>query len=389
MEASPTIFSYPYPPCSHNIPFPRNTVHFPYPRISIQALAASQSSQSRAPLKDNSVHWHMAEDGIHGSAAKKIVEGDRGPTVAVVLLGWLGSEPRHLRSYVRFYNKWGIHAITFAAPIKDVLSLNLGKRIRERASAFRLELASWILETEIDGRERFLLFHTFSNTGWLVYGSILDELQGRHDLLEKIIGCAVDSGGDREINPKVCSYKFDNLKLEEYLEVYIDCFSTGQLCVVGYSSLSVWQVWATAFTTALLEKRTTLASSSVEAGEGMAASRVQEKKPLPVVFLLMLTNAISALSEKQPLCPQLYLYSTADKVISFQSVESFMEDQKKLGKKVESFNFGSSRHVDHYRTFGVVYSKQCVHTLLFKFSLFNSSRPLSKSIDSELETPML
>ncbi|KAK3003499.1 hypothetical protein RJ639_019833 [Escallonia herrerae] len=339
MEASPTIFSYPYPPCSHNIPFPRNTVHFPYPRISIQALAASQSLVSRAPLKDKSVHWHMAEDGINGSAARKNVEGDRGPIVAVVLLGWLGSEPSHLMRYVRFYNKRGIHAITFAAPIMDVLSsLTLGKRLlRERVPAFTLELASWISGTEIDGRERFLLFHTFSNAGWIVYGSILDELQGRHDLLEKIIGCVVDSGGDKKLNPKV---------------------------------------WATAFTTALLAKPTTPASSSVEAGEVMTPSRVQEKKPLQVVFLLLvfervfsvllilpysnklMTNAISALSEKQPPCPQLYLYSTADKVISSQSVESFMEDQKKQGKKVESFNFGSSRHVDHYRTFGVVYSSQ-------------------------------
>ncbi|KAK2965896.1 hypothetical protein RJ640_011143 [Escallonia rubra] len=156
------------------------------------------------------------------------------------------------------------------------------------------------------GRSKKAFIDYYAWYGVISYGAISDELQGRHDLLEKIIGCVVDSGGDREINPKV---------------------------------------WATAFTTALLAKPTTLASSSVEAGGGMTPSRVQEKKPLPVVFLLMLTNCISALSEKQPPCPQLYLYSTADKVISFQSVESFMEDQKKLGKKVESFNFGSSHHI--------------------------------------------
>ncbi|GJV53863.1 hypothetical protein Tco_1449604 [Tanacetum coccineum] len=35
------------------------------------------------------------------------------------------------------------------------------------------------------------------------YGSILNILQGRNELLEKIIGCVVDSGGVPELDPKV------------------------------------------------------------------------------------------------------------------------------------------------------------------------------------------
>ncbi|GJR63049.1 hypothetical protein Tco_1505211 [Tanacetum coccineum] len=38
---------------------------------------------------------------------------------------------------------------------------------------------------------------------WIQYGSILNILQGRNELLEKIIGCVVDSGGVPELDPKV------------------------------------------------------------------------------------------------------------------------------------------------------------------------------------------
>lgn len=37
------------------------------------------------------------------------------------------------------------------------------------------------------------------------YGAILDNLKGREDLLERIKGCVVDSGGDPDIDPKVCA----------------------------------------------------------------------------------------------------------------------------------------------------------------------------------------
>lgn len=37
------------------------------------------------------------------------------------------------------------------------------------------------------------------------YGAILGHLRDRQDLLEKIKGCIVDSGGDPVIDPKVCA----------------------------------------------------------------------------------------------------------------------------------------------------------------------------------------
>ncbi|XP_027074465.1 uncharacterized protein [Coffea arabica] len=292
--------------------------------------------------KANSFHWNYAPDGIH--PRENGVVGDKGPIFAAVLLGWLGSKPKHLRRYVELYNSRGIHAVTFVASVKDVLSFDLGKNLEERISGLAVELASWLAQSEKDGRERFLIFHTFSNTGWLAYGAILDNLQSRPDLMEKIKGIIVDSGADANIDPKV---------------------------------------WAAGFTAALLKKYSSSSYPSVEGvgrnqlESGVDTSKLREKEPLFVETLLLsafeklfsyllnlndvkqrLTDIISVLSKNQPSCPQLYLYSTADKVIPFTSVETFVDEQKRSGKNVWAFNFGASPHVDHYRTFPSVYTSE-------------------------------
>ncbi|XP_071913525.1 uncharacterized protein [Coffea arabica] len=222
--------------------------------------------------KANSFHWNYAPDGIH--PRENGVVGDKGPIFAAVLLGWLGSKPKHLRRY----------------------------------------------------------------------GAILDNLQSRPDLMEKIKGIIVDSGADANIDPKV---------------------------------------WAAGFTAALLKKYSSSSYPSVEGvgrnqlESGVDTSKLREKEPLFVETLLLsafeklfsyllnlndvkqrLTDIISVLSKNQPSCPQLYLYSTADKVIPFTSVETFVDEQKRSGKNVWAFNFGASPHVDHYRTFPSVYTSE-------------------------------
>ncbi|XP_059623629.1 uncharacterized protein LOC132266684 [Cornus florida] len=341
------------PICSKPIQssFPRSSISINSNRFGFfQSLSVSQKSDFAVSIDDSNPVVPNSEDKLFDSNSDlKSVNGeklgffgDKGPAVTVVLLGWLGAEPKHLKRYAELYNSRGINTTIFVVSVKETLSFDLGRRLEERVSVFSQELASWLSESEKDDRERSLLFHTFSNTGWIAYGAIIDNLQGREDLLMKIKGCVVDSGGDPDLNP---------------------------------------QVWAAGFTAALLKKRSSLANPSTETGEGIeggvSLSKIQQKEPpltetllllvLEKVFSILLNlpyvnqrlgKVISTLCKNQPPCPQLYLYSTADMVIPSHSIELFIEDQRKMGRKVVSFNFGSSPHVDHYRTFTTIYTSE-------------------------------
>ncbi|OVA18749.1 Protein of unknown function DUF829 [Macleaya cordata] len=297
--------------------------------------------------KINFLTWDRAPEGVNGCDLG--LSRDQGPVWTVVLLGWLGAEHKHLKRYVELYTSRGIRAVTFVVPVRDLLGFDLGRKVEKRISALTEELVSWLSDTEKDGRERSLIFHTFSNTGWFAYGAILENLQCRGNFCGSIKGCVIDSGGAPELNPKV---------------------------------------WAAGFSAALLKKRGSLILPSDGPIEGnefktdKSISKMQENKPLLIETVLLLvlekffsivlklpdvnqrlTKIISLLSYNQPMCPQLYLYSTSDRVIPYQSVELFIQCQKGMGRNVRAYNFGSSPHVDHLRSFPDIYSAE-IHKFL-------------------------
>lgn len=72
---------------------------------------------------------------------------------------------------------------------------------------------------------------------------------------------------------------------------------------------------------------------------------------------------LSMLSSRQPSCPQLYIYSSADRVIPVGSVESFVEKQRRAGHDVRACNFVSTPHVDHFRNDPKLYTSQLTQFL--------------------------
>ncbi|PKU86958.1 transmembrane protein 53 [Dendrobium catenatum] len=282
-------------------------------------------------------HWDPVSE-----LAVRQGSGEKGAIWTVVLLGWLGAEEKHLKRYADIYNARGIRSVRFVVPLWEMVGLDFGRRMEAKVARFALELANWCLESEKDGRERYLLFHTFSNTGWLVYGSILQNLQSRNDVIEKIKGCVIDSGPAPEISPKV---------------------------------------WAAGFCAALIKKRSSAIVASLERINGDSAEvssdrsskRDWKSRALEIIVMFILEKifsiililpdinrrlgmVISILSKKQPPCPQLYLYSSSDKVIPATSVETFFQEQKAMGRNVQYYNFGTSPHVDHFRSFPQIYT---------------------------------
>ncbi|KAJ6805389.1 transmembrane protein 53-like [Iris pallida] len=263
---------------------------------------------------------------------------ERGPIWTVVLLGWLGAEEKHLKRYAEMYAAKGIRPVRFVVPVRETVGLDLCRRLEDRIERLAGEIAAWCGESEADGRERRLIFHTFSNTGWLIYGVLLQNFQSRNDIIKKIKGCIVDSAPSAEISP---------------------------------------QVWAAGYCAALLKRGNSSFLETTEGGKlDGRGNKLNTRDMIPAliemitlkllelffaVILLLpyanqrLTSVISTLKD-QPPCPQLYLYSSADKVIPAHAVESFIQEQKALGKIVFSHDFGLSPHVDHFRTFPHIYS---------------------------------
>ncbi|XP_022978506.1 transmembrane protein 53 [Cucurbita maxima] len=283
--------------------------------------------------------WNRASDSAIGINVGAL-GGEKG-AATVVLLGWLGAKTKHLRRYVEWYNARGINALTFVLDPREFLWFALSRKVEQRISDLAAELISWLSDGEENHKDRRLIFHTFSNTGWFVYGAVLEIFQGRKDLLEKIKGCIVDSGGGDPLNP---------------------------------------QIWAAGFSAAILKKNSSSTSP-------MVSGKEIDKKPLVLeTFVLSslenffsvalkfpdvdkrLKKIVSLLTEYQPSYPELYLYSSGDKVVPFESIELLIEKRKKTGTKVLSYNFGSSPHVDHYRTYPDIYSSQLHKFLVDSFS---------------------
>lgn len=288
--------------------------------------------------------WHLPEPNavnVSGNCDSFQVKS----RTVVVLLGWLGAKQKHLKRYAEWYASRGYHVVTFTFPMSEILSYQVGGKAEQDIQLLVNHLADWLEEEH--GKN--LVFHTFSNTGWLTYGVILEKFQKQdHALMRRIKGCIVDSAPVAAPDP---------------------------------------QVWASGFSAAFLKKNSVATKRSMTLSDKdtdvtiEAKTSVETKPAVTEAALLLvlekffevvlnlptvnrrLSDVLDLLTSRQPSCPQLYIYSSADRVIPAVSVESFAEEQRRTGRNVRACNFVSTPHVDHFRNYPELYTSQLTQFL--------------------------
>lgn len=345
----PNISHYPIPNSSGNI---LNSVASSSVLVNLYQSAdlgraskpKTYSYTSRSLPSEDLYRWHLPEPTAIDVGGKSDCSSAKSRTV-VVLLGWLGAKQKHLSRYAEWYTSRGFHAITFTFPMSEVLSYQVGGKAEQEVELLVNHLGEWLEEEH--GKN--LVFHTFSNTGWLTYGVMLEKFQKQDpSLLGRIRGCIVDSAPVAAPDP---------------------------------------QVWASGFSAAFLKKQSIATRGSTtsheSAKEGSFVTKtVKEPKPAVTETALLvvlekffevvlnlptvnrrLSDVVTMLSSRQPNCPQLYIYSSADRVIPARSVESFIEQQRRSGHEVRSCDFISTPHVDHFRNHPQLYTSQLTRFL--------------------------
>lgn len=136
-----------------------NLSRTPAIRIISTSLSASSSSSS----EEVSYRWHLPDPGNHGESGRLDCPTIRSQTV-VVLLGWLGSKQKHLKRYADWYTSRGFHVVTFTLPMADILSYKVGEKAERDIGMLARHLTDCVGEDH--GKN--LIFHTFSNTGWIM-----------------------------------------------------------------------------------------------------------------------------------------------------------------------------------------------------------------------------
>lgn len=128
------------------------------PRKNDESSLTLASSQP-----DGLYRWHLPDPKAYGVAESNGCSKAKSQTV-VILLGWLGAKQKHLKKYADWYTSRGFHVVSFTLPLSDIVSYKVGGKVEQNVELLAEHLVDWV--SEESGKS--LVFHTFSNTGWLM-----------------------------------------------------------------------------------------------------------------------------------------------------------------------------------------------------------------------------
>nr|XP_006634796.1 PREDICTED: transmembrane protein 53 [Lepisosteus oculatus] len=234
----------------------------------------------------------------------------------VILLGWAGCNDKHLAKYSSIYNEQGCITIRYTAPWKAVFFSELFGS-KELSSTAR-KLLDLLFDYEVEKSP--ILFHVFSNGGFMLYRYIVELLHSHSQLCTlRVVGTVVDSAPG-------------NRNLTGSLRALQATLGPGTNVVVRCALLVL-------FACAVVVLR---------------------------IVLYPLTRHIhrshyDAMLEDPSGWPQLFLYSRADAVIAPGDVEAMARARRQRGGvRAESVDFATSGHVCHFRAFPEEYSGRCL-----------------------------
>ncbi|KAH0855063.1 LOW QUALITY PROTEIN: hypothetical protein HID58_020543 [Brassica napus] len=244
----------------------------------------------------------------------------------VVLLGWLGSKQKHMKKYAEWYTSRDNELPSWRKAERTTLSrwLTIG--------------ADWLMKRIRRIRLSYLQQHRMVNL-WSHFGKVSEArffIDGK--------GCIVDSAPVAAADPTVWASGFSAAFLKK-----------NSVATKGSGSSSFESTWEHGINF----------SEPKPAATETALLMILEKFFAVILNLpkvnRRLADVLETLSSSQPRCPQLYIYSSADRVIPAGQVESFIVEQRKAGHEVRACNFISSPHVDHFRSNPELYTAELNH----------------------------
>ncbi|XP_068095637.1 transmembrane protein 53 [Hyperolius riggenbachi] len=232
----------------------------------------------------------------------------------VFLLGWAGCKEKHLTKYSEIYHKQGCIVISHTAAWRTIFfAESFGLRsLRDEAK----KLLDLLFDYEIEKNP--IVFHVFSNGGFMLYRYIVELLRSHQRMRElHVVGTIFDSApGNRNV--------FGSVKaLNTILTANTNRF-------LRYLALAAFAVMVFILRIILY----------------------------PMTRFLH-ENHYDAMIKDPSRWPQLYLYSRADHIISYLDVEKMVAARRYRHLPTESLDFQESEHVCHYRRYPERYSNIC------------------------------
>ncbi|KAL0023096.1 hypothetical protein WJX77_000879 [Trebouxia sp. C0004] len=222
----------------------------------------------------------------------------------VILIGWLGAKERHFNKYAEMWQRMGHKTFGYQPPTHSIVLPPIGSA---RAAEFIRDVQSF----QNLHLNQSVIYHIFSNAGFLFFGTVLRAI------------AAADALPSQQLTSDACSQQHNMLQPVKGLILdSAPCRLTPSISARG-------------FTAAVLSKPAE--SIQVQHPHLVSAAQLLFTPVLHFPPIANRQNQIwQAWSKTAPLCPQLYLYSSADALIPPAAVQQFQEMQKQRGLQEET-----------------------------------------------------